>query len=80
MLELKWKNNGTYTLKGLSEDHINCICTLVSHVRLGQGTAGSSAAYDLSELFEDEGFDHDEMELTITSDIPEDINYTIELN
>ena len=81
MLELKYKKDGTYTLKGLTEDHINCINTLVSHVRLGQGTSGSSAAYDLGEIFEEEGFDLEEMELTITRDIPEeDVNYIIDLS
>ena len=80
MLELKYKQNDTYTIKGLTEDHINCINTLVAHVRLGHGTAGSAAAFDLSELFEEEGFDLDEMELTIVRDVPdEDVNYSIDL-
>jgi len=81
MLELKYKQNGTYTIKGLTESHIDCINALVAHVRLGQGTEGSAAAYDLGELFESEGFDLNEMEVTITRDIPdEDVNYIIELN
>jgi len=80
MLELKYKQNDTYSLKGLTEDHINCINILVAHVRLGQGTAGSAAAFDLNELFEEEGFDLNEMELTITRDIPEeDVKYIIDL-
>jgi hypothetical protein len=77
-MEIKWKNNGTYTLKGLTEDHINAIYALVSHVRLGDGTPGSDAAYDLCELFEQEGFEDDDTELTVTTDEP--IHYTIELN
>jgi len=81
MLELKLKDNGTYTLKGLSEDHLNTINVLVSHVRLGTGSSGSHAAYELSELFEEEGFDIDEIDLQITREIPEEeIDYTIELN
>ena len=80
MLELKYKKYGNYTLKGLTEAHLITINTLVSHVRLGQGTSGSHAAYELGDLFESEGFDLDEMELTITRDIPEeDVNYMFEL-
>lgn len=81
MLELKYKQNGTYTIKGLTDDHIDCINALVAHVRLGQGTAGSAAAYDLGELFESEGFELDEMEVTITRDVPEEeVNYIIDLH
>jgi hypothetical protein len=81
MLELKLKDNGTYTLKGLSEEHISTINALVGHVRLDTGTAGSHAAYELGELFEEEGFDMGEIDLQITREIPEEeIDYTIELN
>ena len=80
MLELKYKKYGRYTLKGLTEAQLITINTLVSHVRLGQGTTGSQAAYELGDLFESEGFDLDEMELTVTRDIPEeDVNYMFEL-
>ena len=80
MLELKYKTDGSYTLKGLTEDHLITINTLVSHVRLGQGTPGSQASYELGGLFEDEGFDLDEMELTVTRDIPEEnISYMFDL-
>ena len=80
MLELKYKKDGHYTLKGLTEDHLITINTLVSHVRLGQGTAGSQAAYELGGLFEDEGFSLDEMELIVTRDVPEyHVNYMFEL-
>jgi hypothetical protein len=80
MLELKYKKNGYYTLKGLTVDQLITINTLVSHVRLGQGTAGSQACYELGDLFESEGFDLDEMELTVTRDVPdEDVNYMFEL-
>lgn len=78
-MELLYKRNtDTYTLKGLTEDHLQVINTLVSHVRLGDDTAASDAAYDLCALFEDEGFDIDELEFTVTTDEP--INYTIELS
>ena len=80
MIELKLKNNGTFTLKGLSEDHLNTINALVAHVRLGMGTVGSEAAFELGQLFENEGFDIDEVEVNIVREVPEeDVTYTIEL-
>lgn len=47
------ENKETYSLKGLTYDHLNLLATLVNQVRLGTGGA-SDQAFDFVELFENE--------------------------
>ena len=58
-MKLKFNENKmTYSLKGLTYDHLNLLATLVNQVRLGTGGA-SDQAFDFVELFENELIDGD---------------------
>jgi hypothetical protein len=64
MIKLKYKEDGSITLKGLNGYHLDLIAVLVNSVRLGDETHSSKAAFDLCEFFEQEMFPEEE-ELTL---------------
>ncbi len=48
-MKLKYNpNKGTYSITGLTYEHLNFLATLVDHVRLGTNTE----AFEFAELFE----------------------------
>lgn len=56
-MEIKEKDNGTYTIKNLKLVHLELIAALLSQVRLGMGDEGSNAALELCELLEENAID-----------------------
>lgn len=67
MIKLKYKEDGSITLKGLNEYHLDLIAVLVNSVRLGDETPSSQAAFDLCEFFEEEQFPEEEIELVVVN-------------
>lgn len=67
MIKLKYKEDGSITLKGLNEYHLDLIAVLVNSVRLGDESPSSQAAFDLCEFFEQEMFPEEELELVVVN-------------
>jgi hypothetical protein len=65
-MEIKEKDDGTYTVKGLELVHLELIAGLLSQVRLGMGTEGSNAALELCELFDENEIDCSYYEVVAT--------------
>jgi hypothetical protein len=65
-MEIKEKDDGTYTIKGLEVIHLELIAALLAQVRLGMGTEGSNCAFELSELLEENEIDFSYYEVVAT--------------
>lgn len=53
MIKIKYNEvKDTFTIKGLSDEHMDVIHTLLSHIRLDNKTDATIAASDLAEAME----------------------------
>lgn len=65
-MEIKEKDDGTYTIKGLELIHLELLATLLAYVKLGDGTDVSNAAYEINELLEEAEVDYSCFELIVS--------------